>query len=106
MAFPNRVAFTKAMTWLLSKMIDEGENVLIDYCKRSDDEQRRIFKEGLSKCDGVVRVSQHQKGRAVDLYFVKGAKLIEPIKGYEYWHDMWQQCGGSPIISWDKSHFE
>ena len=87
-------------------MIDEGENVIVDYCKRSVEEQLRMFQNRLSKCDGTIKISKHQRGMAVDLYFVVAGELLPPFKGWKYWHDKWEETGGSPMIEFDKGHFE
>lgn len=102
----NRVEFTDKITELLRAMIDKGEDPIMDYVKRSDEEQQRLFKLGLSQRDGIEKISGHQKGRAMDIYFVVDGKLIDPAKGWEYWHERWEEVGGQPIISWDKGHFE
>jgi len=104
----NRVEFTRAKNNLIAIMILAGENPIEDYLKRSDEEQMRLFIKGLSKCDGIKIISGHQKGMAEDIYFVSddGTKLVNPKKGWEYWHKYWEGKGGKPMIVWDKSHFE
>jgi len=88
-------------------MIDEGEKPIIDFVKRSDDEQNRLFKEGKSKCDGYKIRSAHQDGKAADIYFIDQNQLVPPKKGYDYWHEIWQDLmDGKPIIQWDQGHFE
>jgi len=47
-----RVEFSKCIVQLMSMMIEEGEDFLIDYCLRSAEEQNRLFKAGKSKCEG------------------------------------------------------
>ena len=98
-------------------MIDEGEPVIVDWVKRSDEEQHKLWKIGrdndgnkigttVTDCDGTIEISKHQPGMATDLYFVVAGTLTPPIKGYKYWHDKWEETGGSPAIEWDKGHFE
>ena len=102
-----RKEFTKALAKLLLDMVLKGEEPLLDYVKRSDEEQARLFEQGLSKCDGIEKESRHQRGCAADIYFAddKG-HLVEPKKGWKYWHDRWMEFGGKPMIDWDKGHFE
>jgi hypothetical protein len=111
----NRVEFTGAKTKLLQTMIDEGEQPLEDYLKRSNEEQNRLFKLGLSKCDGYKITSGHQRGKAEDIYFQdkvtglvfdKNGEAISPVKGWEYWHKKAEELGFKPMIEWDKGHFE
>lgn len=104
--FKNRVEFTKAVGQLLQMMNGEGESPIIDYCKRSDNEQLALFRKKLSKCDGIKKKSKHQSGMAIDIYFVRNSKLVNDAKSYEYWHKEWEELGGQPMISWDKGHFE
>jgi hypothetical protein len=105
----NRVEFSKSATKLLSHMYLRGENALIDYVKRSDDEQMRMFVLKKSKCDGVRNKSWHQFGKAMDIYFLNEAltEVAPPKLGFEYWHKYWEKrCGGKPMIDWDRGHFE
>ena len=50
----NRVEFTRNLVNLLAAMMLEGEHPIIDYVKRSDEEQKRLFMKGKSKCDGYA----------------------------------------------------
>lgn len=101
-----RIEFTQKIVALLSKMIAAWEPVIIDYVKRSDEEQKRLFDAGLSKCDGKEKQSAHQSGKAMDIYFIVDGKLIDDGR-YEKWHKVWQEkYGGKPMIEWDKCHFE
>ena len=102
----NRVEFTHNLTNLLAAMFLEGEHPIIDYVKRSNEEQMHLYQEGKSKCDGVKVISRHQVGCAADIYFIEDRKLADPKKGWEHWHRYWEEKGGSPMISWDKGHFE
>jgi hypothetical protein len=102
----NRIEFTWKIANLIYHMHNAGEDVLLDFAKRSDEEQQRLYDAKLSKCDGKVVLSYHQLGRAVDLYFVKDGKLGDPEKGWEYWHSVWESMDGHKMIDWDKGHFE
>ena len=83
-------------------------NVALDYAKRSPEEQRRLFDKGLSKCDGVNKVSKHQVGRAFDLLlFKEGVYVPEwPAELVSRYHEFWGSMGGLPLIVWDSAHFE
>ena len=37
---------------------------------RSTEKQRKLYKQGKSKCDGVFNISKHQEGKAIDVYYV------------------------------------
>ncbi len=86
----------------------EGLQPFIDFCKRSDEEQKRLYLQGLSKCDGIIKISQHQRGRAVDIYLLDdNGKLVEWTEELaETWHKNWENMGGNPIIPWDLNHFD
>ena len=103
-----RREFTFAIGKLLVDMHLKGETPLIDWAKRSPEEQKRLFDLKLSKCDGTDKISAHQRGRAADILFESEdhTEIGEPIKGYPYWHKRWEEFGGKPMIGWDKGHFE
>lgn len=120
------VMFTKFITQLLMDMQLKGERPIATDLKRSDDEQMRLFRVGrafdadgnivatssaiVTKCDGVKKMSSHQRNAALDIYFQseEGTKprLVRPKKGYKYWHKRWEGFGGKPAIRGDKGHFE
>jgi hypothetical protein len=111
----NRVEFTHQIVNLLAAMMLDKEYPIIDYVKRSKEEQKRLFDLGLSKADGVNGISGHQIGKAVDIYFpdlddvdkdMDKNELLPPKMGWEYWHKYWEEKGGKPMIDWDKGHFE
>ena len=102
-----RVEFSYNLCQLIIEMFKEGEQPLIDFVKRSAEEQKRLYDLKLSKCDGRIIVSQHQLGRAADIYFVKDGKLVEPKFGHEYWHRRWADTyKGAEMIEWDAGHYE
>lgn len=101
-----RIEFTHNLVNLLAAMMLENEHPIIDYVKRSDDEQMRLFLLGKSKCDGINKISAHQKGIAVDIYFIEEGKLSGPKRDFDFWHKYWESKGGKPEISWDRGHFE
>lgn len=102
----DRIEFTRKISELLICMFDEGESPILDYVKRSAQEQNRLYKEGKSRCDGFEITSAHQYGKAADIYFIREGKLADPLKGWEYWHRKWEEMGGRPMIWWDRGHFE
>jgi len=78
---------------------------IIDWCKRSGQEQARMFKLGLSECDGVKKRSDHQDAKAIDLYLGKGSKLIWDKALYRKLHKFWSLLGGKEMIPGDIGHF-
>jgi hypothetical protein len=92
-------------------MIEDGVDYILDYVLRSKEEQKRLFDLGLSKCDGTKILSAHQKGLAVDIYFVINGVIDFDFKSQEAkdyskkYHDIWVSLGGKPVIEWDNCHF-
>jgi hypothetical protein len=106
-----RVEFAKKFFILTSHMVEDGVDYVIDYVLRSQEEQKRLFDKGLSKCDGFKILSAHQKGLAVDIYFVVNGKIdfgftSQEAKDYsKKYHDIWASMGGQPVIEWDHCHY-
>jgi hypothetical protein len=110
---PKRVDFTLALSQLIMEMKEAGEHPLFDWGKRSAHDQKVLFDEGKSKCDGVKKVSAHQKSLAMDIYFDDGDGNLDPIRPWSYWHTRWVELGGRPLIYLgpnktkpDYAHFE
>lgn len=108
----NRREFTKLIAKLINQMNDDGYEPILDYVLRSEDEQKRLYDKGLSKCDGVIKKSAHQFGKAADIYFVwdnvpdYGFVRQESKEGAKKYHDLWVSWGGKPCILWDLTHYE
>jgi len=73
----------KTVSPLLQKIMRKSlETSLIDFGipqhggKRTASEQCELFKQGLSKCDGVKKLSRHQSGNAID--------IVAFVNGYTY----------------------
>jgi len=115
----NRREFSKNISTLILRMIADGNSPIIDYVLRSTEEQKRMFAQGLSKLDGVNKLSAHQKAIAADIYFV----VTNPDLSVEVdfncdktadlqrkYHDIWVSMGGKPIIESptfrDLDHYE
>lgn len=104
-----RTSFAKMLIDLTSFMLANDDYPILDYLKRSTEEQARLFELKLSKCDGRIKLSQHQKGLAIDIYL---ARVDGTLKDWndegkgKFYHDYWETLGGAPIILWDVGHFE
>ena len=105
-----RSDFTNNLAALLQYMENEGDTPILDFVKRSTEEQTRLFTAGLSKCDGIKIISKHQIGLAADIYLIDvDGKLIDwnTVGGKaDKYHDFWVQSGGAKTIWWDVGHFE
>jgi peptidoglycan L-alanyl-D-glutamate endopeptidase CwlK len=44
---------------------------------RTPQQQKELFDQGFSKCDGYKKLSKHQSGNAVDLNVFVGSKMVE-----------------------------
>lgn len=101
-------------------LIDFGHGPLSGF--RTKSEQHGLYTKGLSKCDGVIKISKHQEGKALDFYaFVNGkasweyhhlalvgaaflqasSMLSYPIK----WGGLWEGKANS-FYGWDMPHIE
>jgi len=105
-----RREFTSRLAMLIIYARDCGYDPFLEDVHRSDEEQRRLFEHGLSKCDGRTNTSKHQMGRAADLYLWDAeTNRITGHEGkpaYEQLHIFWENLGGKPMIEWDLHHFE
>ena len=99
-------------------MLNDNVDFIDDFMLRSAEEQNRLFKKGLSNCDGYKKKSGHQKGKAEDIYFAINGKVdygYETPEANEYadrYHAQWVDMGGKPEIEsnhrgkWDRGHYE
>lgn len=127
----NRIDFSHRLGIMLNAMSADSEQVILDYLIRSKEEQQRLYKIGRSfndkgevifensnrivtKCDGIIKKSAHQYGKAIDIYFAdeNGNPIFgfendkNLIEKYKKWHDFWVGLGGKELIEWDCPHFE
>lgn len=101
-------------------LIDFGHGALAGF--RTKTEQHKLFTQGVSKADGLIKISKHQEGKALDFYaFVNGKASWEThhlamvgaaflqassILGYPIkWGGLWEGKGNS-IYGWDMPHIE
>lgn len=128
----NRIEWSKNIVLFLNEILQAGEVFILDYIKRSPEEQFRLFKIGRELREGnwvivdknkVVtykdgsknQTEGHLGGKALDMYFVgSDGKIIvighpEWNGGEKYikWQNLWQlKYGGKKAIEWDLNHFE
>jgi len=119
----NRREFTRKISQLILEMVEAGDMPVYDYCLRSAKEQKRLFEKGVSGCDGYIKRSRHQSGKAMDIYLVKLNSKGKPYVDYNWtddektlkWHKRWVELGGKKMITFtnrlghkieDRCHFE
>jgi len=90
--------------------------------KRTAQQQKQLFDEGKSQCDGYTNKSYHQTGMAIDFYaFVSGKATWEPVylamvaaamlqAATEFgvqaeWGGLWSSKDGS-MYGWDCGHIQ
>lgn len=103
-----RREFTANIARLILEMVNAGEQPVLDFAVRSPEEQNRLFKLGVTKCDGYKIKSRHNQGLAVDLYLATDDGVIWewPKEKAEYWHKRWCEITGAvDWIHWDAPHF-
>ena len=77
-----------------------GIHFIISWFYRTREEQKKLFDEGKSKCDGTIKVSAHQKWLAIDIAIVKNGVLVwDREDGYDKLGNIWKMMGGT----WDDS---
>jgi len=81
--------------------------------KRSAERQGELFSLGHSKCDGIVVVSEHQVGRAMDLVYWKNGnwdwsdEYMYKAMGYLIMHEFGEIIDwGYLLWGWDLPHFQ
>ena len=119
----NRRQFTKNSAKLITEMVEAGDMPVIDYVLRSAIGQKEMFDNNVSGCDGYIKKSAHQFGKAMDIYLVKLNSKGNPYIDYNWtddekaykWHKRWQELGGKGMIIFtnrlghkieDRCHFE
>ena len=112
-----RSRFTNALALLLLQMDSCKDVPLLDFVKRTTEEQKRLYEAGLSGCDGERIISKHQLGLAADIYLLSpdAKSIIDwktiPLRS-EYYHEFWETLGGLPVLKdsegkpYDLGHFE
>lgn len=111
-----RHEFSPLVAKLILWIVEKGWFAILGHAERSKEEQKRMYDAGLSKCDGVNKISAHQyrdaRGRyAIDIFIHDGDGNINKVKLYEEAHSYWSSLGGDPVTvfsngSKDWPHFE
>ena len=81
---------------------------------RTTKRQQEYYKKGTTKADGVINKSQHQLGRAIDVYYVGWKKGAEDNQKWKELINTFKLAGerlGIKLIfgydwGWDKPHIE
>lgn len=81
---------------------------------RTQEKQQEYYKKGVSKVDGIKIKSQHQLGRAIDIYYVGWRKDKDDNEKWRLLIDTFRTVGkqlGIKLIfgydwGWDKPHIE
>ena len=81
---------------------------------RSTETQQRYFKEGSTKCDGIKNKSNHQLGRAIDVYYVGWKRDAEDQQKWKELINAFRIAGKQLGIKlefgydwgWDNPHIE
>ena len=104
------INLSKLITYATEELKVHGFWIVLDYVKRSDEEQARLFAAGKSHCDGVNTISRHQLSQAADLYVIGPEGMVDPMKTIpDTWRKIrtyWEELGGDRMIPWDEGHFE
>ena len=115
-----RTRFTESLASFLYTLHFEFPTYgfILDTVKRTAEEQHALFKKGLTLADGYKVLSQHQFGKAGDIYATQGGVLLANnfTKIYSDMHEIWEdEFSGKPTVIWsgtdgkviiDWGHFE
>ena len=109
------IMLANQILFMASALEPLGMGPQVDWLMRSLYDQQQMYLQGLSKCDGISKVSAHQKGMAADILVIgrnPAGKLamMDPRKDCpEVWRQIrahWVEMGGEPEIEWDPAHHE
>ena len=106
-----RIIFFNKFAVLTSLAAASGINFMVTCFYRTAKEQKKLFDEGKSQCDGVTKKSSHQKWLAIDLVIIKdGVLQWDRIHEYDTLGSIWKTLGGIWGGSWqsidDPYHFQ
>jgi len=78
---------------------------------RTAEQQAKLFAEGKSRCDGVIKKSKHQSWLAMDFVIMRdGGPVWQDVPEYETLGGIWNELGGIWGGYWmefkDIFHFE
>jgi hypothetical protein len=104
-----RVRFLNLLGQLLTYMTKKNIRGIIAWFHRTPEQQKVLFDEGKSKCDGYKKISPHQNWLAVDLYLLNADNQIilshDPV--YAQLGALWEGLGGNWLEEVDDIyHFE
>ena len=105
-----RSEFTFKVAELIFWIDAQDWKPILDFAKRTEYEQAHLFQLGLSKCDGIHKISPHQYEASpgllgVDIYIDAGSGIFD-TEIYRKAHEHWIKLGGDEMIEWDQAHFQ
>lgn len=94
-----RALFLKKFAALVSYAALVGIHFIVTSFDRNAAEQKTLFDEGKSMCDGTRKKSAHQNWLAVDLAVIEHGDIRWDREAYETLGEFWLALGGT----WDDS---
>lgn len=111
-----RREFTRNIGKFIVKANEAGFEIIGDWWFRDKQAQQHVWATGMSNLDGVEKISNHQHGKAVDIFIYEGNDILhckgrnaaKEIAKYHALHDLWDEVRGEPRprIHGDLGHFE
>ena len=108
-----RIAFERKFSLLiLHATLVLGLKPMVFSAYRTRAEQRTLFDEGKSQCDGTAKVSKHQLWLARDIVLIDddGQPIWKHTEDYDKLGEIWETLGGTWGGNWvsfiDIYHFE
>jgi len=108
----NRSSFLRMFALLTCYAMFHDIRFIVTSFYRTPEEQKKLYEEGKSKCDGITRRSRHQDWLAIDICIVDqcGAPIWHRTEDYEKLGKFWKSLGGTWGGDWaslnDIFHFE
>lgn len=90
-----RIEFFRKIAMLVVWASVKGIKLLPFSFYRTEEEQKKLFDEGKSKCDGYKIKSKHQQWLAIDFVIIKnGVPIWDYDQDYEILGKIWKSLGG------------
>ena len=99
-----RSEFERKFALLVTKAALQNIHFVTTSFLRTPEQQKSLFDQGLSLCDGSFKKSMHQRGRARDIVIIdtEGNLIWEHTADYDFLGNTWEAMGGTHGGRWFK----
>jgi hypothetical protein len=85
-----RIIFLRNLAYLINFAIDNHIRFIITTFYRDAEEQKKLFNEKKSLCDGIFKKSKHQFWLAVDIVIIEDDIAIWQSEKYKFLSEFWK----------------